>query len=229
LLIKAKNLVKSYKSEGVSHRIVDQVNFSMKHGEFVIVKGVSGSGKTTLLNLLAGILTPTDGEVYFEGSDITKMNDRQLSQMRNQRVSYIPQNDTLLKTLTLWDNLHLPFFLGKGGEITGDQLDEKLTELLKEFGLWDRRNAYPSELSGGEMRRALIIRAMALDPELILADEPTASLDPDTTLSVMEKFRTVSNRGIAVLLVSHQPQTYSYGDRLYEMKDGKLRPAKEHR
>ena len=226
MLIKTKNLVKSYEREGVSHRVVDQVNFTMDSGEFVIVKGTSGSGKTTLLNLLSGILTPSGGSVLFEGNDLKKMDDRQLSEIRNHRISYIPQNDTLLSTLTLWDNLRLPFFLGKGGDLTVEELDERLERLLEEFGLSDRKGAYPKELSGGEIRRGLIIRSLALDPDLIIADEPTGSLDPVTTLTVMEKFRRISQKGIAVLAVSHQPETFPFGDRLYEMKEGRLLPAK---
>ena len=111
MLIRAKNLVKNYEREGVSHRVVDQVNFTMDSGEFVIVKGSSGSGKTTLLNLLTGILKPSGGSVFFEGDDLKKMDDGKLSEIRNHRISYIPQNDTLLSNLNLWDNLRLPFFL----------------------------------------------------------------------------------------------------------------------
>ncbi len=226
MLIRAKNLVKNYEREGVSHRVVDQVNFTMDSGEFVIVKGSSGSGKTTLLNLLTGILKPSGGSVFFEGDDLKEMDDGKLSEIRNHRISYIPQNDTLLSNLNLWDNLRLPFFLGKGGDLKEGELNERLKVLLEEFGLSDRKCSYPRELSGGEIRRALIIRSLSLSPDLIIADEPTGSLDPLTTLTVMEKFRRIAKEGIAVLAVSHQPETFPFGDRLYEMKEGRLLPAK---
>lgn len=217
----AEKLVKEYERRGKTFRAVDDVDIQIREGEFIIITGESGSGKTTLLNLLLGLTKPASGSVRFEGEDINSFDDRRLSELRNERIKYIPQGDSLLSSLTVRENILFPFVIG-GKEKPSD---ERLYELSDRLGITDLLDEYPSELSGGEMRRATIARAIINKPAVIIADEPTGNLDRDNTSKVMEIFKDISGEGTAVVVVTHQRETLGYASKVFGMSHGKLTPG----
>ena len=214
----AEKLVKEYERRGKTFRAVDDVDIQIRKGEFIIITGESGSGKTTLLNLLLGLTKPASGSVRFEGEDINSFDDRRLSEIRNEKIKYIPQGDSLLSSLTVRENILFPFVIG-GKEKPSD---ERLYELSDRLGITDLLDEYPSELSGGEMRRATIARAIINKPAVIIADEPTGNLDRDNTSKVMEIFKDISGEGTAVVVVTHQRETLGYASKVFGMAHGKL-------
>ena len=216
----AEKLVKEYERRGKTFRAVDDVDIQIREGEFIIITGESGSGKTTLLNLLLGLTKPASGSVRFEGEDINSFDDRRLSEIRNEKIKYIPQGDSLLSSLTVRENILFPFVIG-GKE---NPSDERLYELSDRLGITDLLDEYPSELSGGEMRRATIARAIINKPAVIIADEPTGNLDRDNTSKVMEIFKDISGEGTAVVVVTHQRETLGYASKVFGMSHGKLTP-----
>ena len=215
----AEKLVKEYKRRGKSFRAVDDIDFQIGSGEFVMIEGESGSGKTTLLNLLTGLTDPTSGSVSIEGKELKDFDDKGISGIRNEKVKYIPQGESLLSSLTVKENILFPFVIG-GGERPSD---ERLLEVAEKLGISDLLDEYPSDLSGGEMRRATIARAVINRPSLIIADEPTGSLDSSNTSKVMDIFKAISEEGTAVIVVTHQKETLKYASRVLSMEKGRLK------
>ena len=217
--LEAQKLVKEYKRRGVSFRAVDDIDFAVDTGDFVMIEGESGSGKTTFLNLLTGLAEPTSGDVLISGKPLKDIGDKELSKIRNQKIKYIPQGESLLSTLTVRENILFPYTIG-GLEKPSS---ERLLEVSDKLGITDLLDEYPSELSGGEMRRATIARAVINRPSLIIADEPTGSLDSANTSKVMEIFKTIASEGTAVIVVTHQKETLGYASRVYGMEQGSLK------
>lgn len=217
--LEAKKLVKEYKRRGVSFRAVNDIDFSIDTGDFVMIEGESGSGKTTFLNLLTGLTEPTSGNVMISGKPLKDIGDKELSKIRNQKIKYIPQGESLLSALTVRENILFPYTIG-GLEKPSY---ERLLEVSNKLGITDLLDEYPSELSGGEMRRATIARAVINRPSLIIADEPTGSLDSANTFKVMEIFRDIASEGTAVIVVTHQKETLGYASRVYGMEQGSLK------
>lgn len=215
----AEKLVKEYKRRGIVFRAVDDIDLQIGSGEFVMIEGESGSGKTTLLNLLTGLTDPTSGSVSIEGKDLKDFDDKGISGIRNEKVKYIPQGESLLSSLTVKENILFPFVIG-GGERPSD---ERLLEVAEKLGISDLLDEYPSDLSGGEMRRATIARAVINRPSLIIADEPTGSLDSSNTSKVMDIFKAISEEGTAVIVVTHQKETLKYASRVLSMEKGRLK------
>ncbi len=218
-LLITEKLVKEYKRRGRSFRAVNDVDFSIDAGEFVMIEGESGSGKTTFLNLLTGLTAPTSGTVVVEGKDLKDCSDREISRIRNDRIKYIPQGESLLAALTVRENILFPFTIGGQSK----PLEERITEVSEMLGITDLLDEYPSELSGGEMRRATIARAVINKPSLIIADEPTGSLDSVNTSKVMDIFRNIASEGTAVIVVTHQRETLGYASRVLSMEKGSLK------
>lgn len=217
--LEAQKLVKEYKRRGVSFRAVDDIDFAVDTGDFVMIEGESGSGKTTFLNLLTGLTEPTSGNVLISGKPLKDIGDKELSKIRNQKIKYIPQGESLLSALTVRENILFPYTIG-GLEKPSS---ERLLEVSDKLGITDLLDEYPSELSGGEMRRATIARAVINKPSLIIADEPTGSLDSANTSKVMEIFKTIASEGTAVIVVTHQKETLGYASRVYGMEQGSLK------
>ncbi|MBR2821760.1 MAG: ABC transporter ATP-binding protein [Clostridiales bacterium] len=217
--LEAKKLVKEYTRRGVSFRAVDDIDFAVDTGDFVMIEGESGSGKTTFLNLLTGLTEPTSGNVMISGKSLKDIGDKELSKIRNQKIKYIPQGESLLSALTVRENILFPYTIG-GLEKPSY---ERLLEVSDKLGITDLLDEYPSELSGGEMRRATIARAVINRPSLIIADEPTGSLDSENTFKVMEIFKTIASEGTAVIVVTHQKETLGYASRVYGMEQGSLK------
>ena len=219
--LEARKLVKEYKRRGVSFRAVDDIDFAVDTGDFVMIEGESGSGKTTFLNLLTGLTEPTSGAVLIGGKPLKDIGDKELSKIRNQKIKYIPQGESLLSALTVRENILFPYTIG-GLEKPSP---ERLLEVSDKLGITDLLDEYPSELSGGEMRRATIARAVINSPSLIIADEPTGSLDSENTFKVMEIFKNIASEGTAVIVVTHQKETLGYASRVYGMVQGSLKEA----
>lgn len=220
MVLEVKDLCKEYTRGGRPFYAVDHVSLTMDKGEFVSIIGRSGSGKSTLLNLIAGLLDPTAGEIRICGKSLTGMDDRALSALRNTALGYVPQGQTVLGNLTVLDNVRLPFYFG---DRTGPSAD-RARELLEQVGIGHLAGSLPRELSGGELRRVSIARAMMCSHDLLVLDEPTGDLDPRTTEEIMTLLRGIAQSGTAVLMVTHELDTTGYGDRVLEMDSGKLSP-----
>lgn len=217
--LEAQKLVKEYNRRGKTFRAVDDIDFTIEPGDFVMIEGESGSGKTTFLNLLTGLTEPTSGNVMISGKPLKDIGDKELSKIRNQKIKYIPQGESLLSALTVRENILFPYTIGGLEKPSYD----RLLEVSDKLGITDLLDEYPSELSGGEMRRVTIARAVINRPSLIIADEPTGSLDSANTFKVMEIFRDIASEGTAVIVVTHQKETLGYASRVYGMEQGSLK------
>lgn len=197
---------------------VHTIDFTIKAGDFICIIGKSGSGKSTLLNMLVGLLRPTSGEILIDGIDLWSLTEKDMAKLRSSKFGYIPQGPSLLSNLTVLDNVRLPFCMAnkRGNGI------ESAVKLLEEMGIKELMERYPSELSGGEMRRAAIARALINNPEILIADEPTSDLDEETTKEVMRVFSKINSKGTTILMVTHEYDITRYGNRLCVMSSGKL-------
>ena len=221
-MLKAVNLSMRYfrKTGQANHFFaVKNVNLTLCPGEVTLLMGRSGSGKTTLLNMLAGLLKPAEGEVWLDETNMYALPDGALSRLRNAKFGVIPQGRSAVDTLTVLENVLLPQQMrGEKGDVN-DALRR-----LDALGIADLRNARPAELSGGELRRMAIARALAGNPEIILADEPTGDLDDENTTAVLTLLRkSAVEDGKTVMLVTHDSEALPFGNRIYRMESGSLR------
>ncbi|WP_455149770.1 ABC transporter ATP-binding protein [Schaalia odontolytica] len=221
MIIEATALTKDFARARGGARVftaVHPLDLGLDEGELTLVSGHSGSGKSTLLNMLAGMLTPTAGSVRIDDTDLYSLRDEELSRLRNERIGLVPQGHTALRALTVLDNVLLPSVLYNRAEAPA----ERARELLDNVGLGDLADAKPTELSGGELRRMAIARALLMNPSIILADEPTAGLDSPNAAGVLTLLRNAADAGAAVLVVSHEAEASRYAQRCYTMEDGHL-------
>ena len=222
MIIEATGLTKKFARARGGKRIftaVHPLNIGLEERQLTVVGGHSGSGKSTLANMLAGILTPTAGHVRLDGTDLYSLRDEELSRLRNERIGLVPQGHAALRALTVLDNVLLPSILYSRDEAPA----ERARELLAAVGLDDLADAAPTELSGGELRRMAIARALLMDPAIVIADEPTAGLDSANATAVLTLRRDAADRAAAVLVVSHEAEAQRFADRSYVMEDGHLR------
>jgi len=198
---------------------LDHITLTIGKGEFLAITGKSGCGKSTLINMIGGLDTADQGRVIINGEDISRMDDRRLTLFRRERVGIIFQFFNLLPILSLEENIILPHLLKDGKNPPVD----KMNHLLHEMGLYDRRHHHPYELSGGEMQRVAICRALINDPEIILADEPTGNLDSASGKQVLEILRRLRDKqGKTMVLVTHSQEGAAIADRVLTLRDGKL-------
>jgi putative ABC transport system ATP-binding protein len=198
----------------------DDISFSIDAGEFVGITGRSGSGKSTLMNILAGLMTPDEGEVCFEGVSYKGMLDRELSAVRGGRLGYIMQGLSVLPNFRVYENILLPEWLTSGRNST----PKDVIKVMKKLGIAHLKRQYPAQLSGGELRRVSIARAILPSPKLLIADEPTSDLDEETAEEIVDILSGIAKTGSAVLLVTHDNHAASQCDKQYTMKSGKLLP-----
>jgi len=220
--LRAENVSMRYfrrRGEANFFEAVCPVTLSLSGGEMVVLKGKSGSGKTTLTHILAGLLNPSEGKVYLDGTDIYALDDAALSELRNKRIGVVPQGRSAVDTLTVYENILLPGMLyGKGEDESA-----KAEKWMEALGISDLRNAMPAELSGGELRRLAIARVLAGDPDVILADEPTGDLDDENTKTVLDAFHTFAHeKGRIVFIVTHESDVLPYADRILTMENGRI-------
>ena len=219
-LIRLDRICKSFEEGGRERVVLHEVSAEFAPGEFVVLVGKSGSGKSTLLNLVSGIDTPTTGEVWVAGQQLTRLSERARTLFRRRSIGFIFQFFNLVPTLTVLENLLLPLELNG----RGSPADRRhALDLLDQVGLADRRDAYPDRLSGGEQQRIAVARALVHDPQLVLADEPTGNLDADTGRHVLDLLDTLTRRaGKNLLMVTHSPDVVGLADRVFRITEGHL-------
>jgi putative ABC transport system ATP-binding protein len=200
--------------------VTRDINLSVPTGEFVAVVGKSGSGKTTLLNVLAGIDRPTAGEIAVAGTPVHSMSESQLAEWRGRTIGLVFQFFQLLPTLTVAENVMLP--MDFANIIPAHERRSRAVKLLERVGIGNQADKLPSSLSGGEQQRAAIARALANDPPILLADEPTGNLDEQTRTSVLELFDTLNAEGRTVVVVTHERDISRYANRLVTLVDGHI-------
>jgi putative ABC transport system ATP-binding protein len=217
--VELSDVTKIYRQGNSPVVALDHLHLKISKGEFVAVTGKSGCGKSTLINIIGGLDSPDQGQVLVHGEDITQMDDQRLTLFRRDRVGIVFQFFNLLPILSLEENIALPHLLRGNSNALGEKIDH----LLREMDLIERKHHKPHELSGGEMQRVAICRALINDPELILADEPTGNLDSASGKQVLEILRRLKDEeGKTILLVTHSQEGAAMADRVLNMKDGKL-------
>ena len=214
--IEFKNVVKVYGKGDAKQIAADNINFAINKGEFVVVLGPSGAGKSTVLNILGGMDSPTSGEIFVDGIDISKMNRKQLSKYRADSVGFIFQFYNLIPSLTAKENVALT------KSIVKNALDAE--KMLEEVGLKEHINKFPSQMSGGEQQRVSIARALSKNPKLILGDEPTGALDSETGIIVLDLIQKMAHeKGNTVILVTHNADIAQCADKVIKMRSGKIK------
>ena len=218
--IAARDLSKSYARGSEEVHALRGVTFAIAAGEFAAVTGPSGSGKSTLLHLVGALDRPTSGSIFVHGVEIGGKPERELRGLRGGRIGFVFQQFYLLPGLTVEENVRLPLLFARRQVEAG-----RIGEILESVGLAHRRRHLPSQLSGGEMQRVAVGRALVGSPEIILADEPTANLDSENGLAVFELLRGLAARGITVVIVTHNPELAARTSRVIRLHDGRLADA----
>lgn len=217
-MIKIENLYKDFGNDKFKTEVLKNINININDGTFLTILGASGSGKTTLLNIIGGLLKPTSGSVYFNDENIYSLNDKSLAKFRNEHIGFVFQKFYLEPNFTIYENISIPFI------IKGDKkknYDARINELIDKLYLTKRKNASVNELSGGEAQRVAIARAIALKPSVILADEPTGSLDSVNSEIIFEILKKLNNEGHTIILVTHNDElAKKYSKEIIKIKDG---------
>ncbi len=218
--IEVRELTKIYTEGSTASRALDGVDLDVESGQVTLLMGPSGSGKTTLVSIMGAILRPTSGSVRIAGREITGLKERQLPAVRLNHIGFVFQGFNLFPTLTAAENIELALKLKKAS--AGDARKRART-LLDDVGLHDKYGAYPADLSGGQKQRVAIARAIAGQPDIVLADEPTAALDKDSGRVVMDLLRDLAHeKGRAVVVVTHDNRVLEYADRIVKIEDGRI-------
>ena len=221
MILTAKNISKKYSRKSKTSNFfyaVSDADIEIEEGKVTEIIGRSGSGKTTFVNMLAGLLTPSSGTITFDEKNIYELDDKELSILRNEYFGVVPQGQTAIDSLTVLENVKLPYALYK----KDDDADEYAKELLDRVGIKELEDVYPNELSGGEIKRLAIARALINKPKILFADEPTADLDDENTEAVLKMFKRLADEGMAVVMITHETSAREYADRIYRMNSGKL-------
>jgi putative ABC transport system ATP-binding protein len=218
-VINLEQIVKNYYIGTIVVEALRKVDVDIKTNEYVAIMGPSGSGKSTLMNLVGALDTPTSGNYILNGTDVSKMDDDRLAEIRNQEIGFIFQTFNLLPRYTALENVMLPLVyagIGKAERI------EKATKTLTEVGLSDRMDHKPNELSGGQRQRVAVARALVNNPSIILADEPTGNLDSKTSVDIMKLFGEIHRKGNTIILVTHEEDIARYAHRIIRLIDGMI-------
>ncbi|MCK6625379.1 MAG: ABC transporter ATP-binding protein [Anaerolineae bacterium] len=219
-IVQLQNLTKSYSEGKQSRAILQNVNAAFETGEFILLLGHSGSGKSTLLNLISGIDAPDSGDILVNGAAINRLSERQRTMFRREHIGFIFQFFNLIPTLTAFENITLPMHLNGG--VTAAK-EKEVKNLLERVGLSHRQDAFPDRLSGGEQQRVAILRAIAHNPTLLLADEPTGNLDEDTGRTIIELLLELTRQANKTLIMAtHNPDIIPLADKVYRIKHGEL-------
>jgi putative ABC transport system ATP-binding protein len=216
-IIDARAIVKTYCKKTVTIPVLRGVDLRIFEGEFMGVMGASGSGKSTLLNIIGCLDRPTAGSYRLDGMDVLESADDQLSRLRSQYLGFVFQTFNLIPNLTVIENVELPFLYRSDSKIA---ISERVHTAIVQVGLGDRVNHRPAELSGGEMQRVAIARALAIEPKLILADEPTGNLDSQNSREIMQLFKMLHKQGRTIVLVTHNREIASFADSRVTISDG---------
>ncbi|MGA2142670.1 MAG: ABC transporter ATP-binding protein [Brevinematales bacterium] len=223
-MLKLQNIKKYYKIAGLRKVILDDISFNLEKGEIISLTGKSGSGKTTLLNVISGLTRPSSGSVFLEGRKIKYFLDIMPSRMRNRKFGFVFQSFRLLPGETAWSNILLPARIS--GLITRKTL-ERAEEILEKLGLTEYKNTRTLLLSGGQKQRTALARALINDPDIILADEPTANLDSETAEEIHSFLVDFARAGKSVLVVTHNEYMFSHSDKIYSLADGNIKEMRK--
>jgi len=219
-ILMVRDLTKIYQMGNNEIRALNGVTFSVYPGEFIALMGTSGSGKTTLLNLIGGLDSISSGTIHLEGVNLADMKDKELTHIRRTRMGFIFQFFNLIPVLSAFENIELPLKVLK---VSKSERKDRITRLMEELGLGDRLNNKPDQLSGGQQQRVAIARALALDPAIILADEPTGNLDSKTTKSIMDSLVKLNREyNKTIIMVTHDAELAKYCTRALHMHDGQI-------
>jgi len=210
---------KTYRTGEMEVSAVRGVSLEIKRGEFVALMGASGSGKSTLMNILGCLDRPTTGQYFLDGADVSRLDRDRLADIRNHKIGFVFQNFNLLPRTSARENVELPLVYS-AQRLTHAELREKADRVLTSVGLAGREDHYPSQLSGGQQQRVAVARALINQPEVLLADEPTGNLDSRTSVEIMAIFQQLNERGITVIMVTHESDIAAYAKRNVMMRDG---------
>lgn len=219
MLCQLINIKKVYSTGKVSFPALNGINLTIEKGEYTAIMGPSGSGKSTLLNIIGFLDTPTEGEYFYQGKEVSNLSDIELARLRNKEVGFVFQNFNLLPRLTAFSNVELPLIYAG---LSVKERKRLVMEMLEKVGLKERANHRPNELSGGEMQRVAIARALVNNPSLILADEPTGNLDTKSGGEIMKIFDQLASEGRTIIIVTHDPNIASHAKRLIRITDGMI-------
>ncbi|MES2285503.1 MAG: ABC transporter ATP-binding protein [Bacteroidota bacterium] len=220
ILIEVKKLEKIYRSGEIELHALGGVSLSIKAGEFVAIMGASGSGKSTFMNIIGCLDSPTQGEYYLDGIDVLKLDRDHLAELRNKKIGFIFQSFNILSRTSAIENVELPLLYNN--KINSKERRDRAFEALKSVGLIDRANALPNQLSGGQQQRVAIARALVNEPQVILADEPTGNLDSRTSYEIMEIFQKLNDKGITIVMVTHETDIAMFAISNILFKDGRI-------
>ena len=216
-VIELQGVTKVYKLGAIEVPALHGISLKIQHGEFVGIMGPSGSGKSTLMNMIGSLDWPTEGKIFLDGQDITRISESNLAQLRGRKIGFIFQQFNLLSSLSALENVGLPLvFQG----VPQEKRNERAEKVLEMMGLGDRMGHKPNELSGGQQQRVAIARALVVEPEVILADEPTGNLDSKTGEDVMSTLKKLNDEGKTIVLITHEKDIAAHARRKVFLKDG---------
>ncbi len=218
-IIRLENVWKTYRMGKVKINALKGISLEVSKGEFLAIQGTSGSGKSTAMNLIGCLDIPTKGKIYLDNIDISKLKESDLAQIRGKKIGFIFQQFNLINTLSAIENVVLPMIFQN---IPRKKRIKKAAELLKKVGLEDRMNHKPTELSGGQQQRVAIARSLAVDPEVILADEPTGNLDSKTGKEIIDFLKKLHNEGKTIVMVTHDDSLGKEAERRIFLHDGRI-------
>lgn len=224
-ILECINIKQVYKKNRKNLTVIRDVNYSFFSNTFYAICGKSGAGKTTLINILGLLNKPSGGEIILSGVNTNELNENKISEIRNRKIGFIFQSYYLNPLMTAEENIYLPMLINK--DITQEQMLKKTSELLSDMSLADRKKHFPKELSGGEQQRVAIARALANNPDIILADEPTGSLDPENEKKVLSILKKLSKQGKCVIVVTHSNIVKKYADIVLEIENKNLKELKK--
>ena len=223
-ILKLTDICKDYRQGKEPVRVLKNINLTVEKGDYIAIMGPSGSGKTTLMNLIGCLDVPTSGSYILDGKDLKDLNDDDLADIRNRHIGFVFQHFHLLPKMSALDNVALPLLYAG---ISLKERRERAAEALKAVGLEERMAFLPNQLSGGQCQRVAIARAMVGNPDILLADEPTGALDTKSGNQIMEIFRNLSDSGMTILMITHEPSIAACAQKTYHILDGKLLKPEE--
>ena len=223
-ILKLTDICKDYMQGKEPVRVLKNINLTVEKGEYLAIMGPSGSGKTTLMNLIGCLDVPTSGEYELDGKNLKDLSDDAMAEIRNRHIGFVFQHFHLMPKMDAVENVALPLLYAG---VPLKERRERAEEALKAVGLEERMHFLPNQLSGGQCQRVAIARAMVGKPDILLADEPTGALDTKSGTQIMEIFRQLSNEGMTILMITHEPSIAACADKTYHILDGELRTGEE--